>query len=330
MFRSCLALALFFCSTFAHADSPIAIGAGTVVANGNYTADQYFSGGTPYTTGIPINASQVTNPAPLAVYQTCRYGNFSYAIPGLEAGAAHLVRLHFAELYHTTGGSRIFNIGINGSQVLTNFDIVGATGGIGIATVREFTVNANPSGVINLNFASVVGDALVNGIEILPGYQPHPVPTPTYNLILSADQPSYAVGAKATVLLTTRNGPTNSNFEFYVSASFAGSDLPLTRITDSQSYGTTSPLVAGDQEFVASLFLQNKKEAKSLNDAINFYVAEITRLTTALGNTTNPTEIAAIQAEIDRNQALLNSTRAHLAEVRTPVGQPVSITLTAQ
>ncbi|MGZ3696279.1 MAG: malectin domain-containing carbohydrate-binding protein [Bdellovibrionota bacterium] len=332
MFRIGLALVLSIFGVFAHADtnSIIAISAGSSSTNGSFLSDRDFSGGSTFNAGIAIDMSHVTNPAPQIVYQNCRYGtNFSYTLPGLEAGASHLVRLHFAETYHTSPGARVFNIAINSIPVLTNFDVVAETGGQGIAIVKEFTANADASGNIAIGFSNVVDNAFVSGIEIVAGYEPHPVPSPTYNLIVSADQASYTVGAKANVLLTTRNGPTNSNFEFYAAGTFAGSSLPLTRITDSQSYGTTPALTAGDQTFVATLFLQDKNEAKSLNQAIDFYTSEIAALNAALGNTTDPSAIAAIQAQIARDQGLLSAANAQLAKVRVRVGQPVGITISA-
>jgi len=46
----------------------------------------------------------VTDPAPQAVYQTVRYGNFTYTIPNLTPGGTYRVRLHFAELFGNNPG----------------------------------------------------------------------------------------------------------------------------------------------------------------------------------------------------------------------------------
>ena len=50
----------------------------------------------------------------------------------------YTVRLHFAEIYWTAAGQRRFNVAINGTQVLTNFDIF-ATAGANKALVRDFS-----------------------------------------------------------------------------------------------------------------------------------------------------------------------------------------------
>jgi hypothetical protein len=91
---------------------------------------------------------------------------FTYTIAGLTAGSSHTVRLHFAETYFTTKGSRVFDVSINGTQVLTNFDIVAASGGENIANIQQFTTTADASGDITITFTSVTNNALISGIEI--------------------------------------------------------------------------------------------------------------------------------------------------------------------
>jgi hypothetical protein len=94
-----------------------------------FVADEDFAGGATAAVTNAISTTGVTNPAPQSVYQHNRYGNFTYTIPGFTAGASYTVRLHFAEEYWTTAGSRVFNVSVDGTQVLTNFDIFAAAGG---------------------------------------------------------------------------------------------------------------------------------------------------------------------------------------------------------
>src|SRR5262249_39809403 len=86
----------------------LAIDAGGGAAE-TYVADIDAIGGATAIHANPINISNVVNPAPDAVYQSERYGNFSYAIPNLTAGASYTVRLHFAEIYWSQAGQRVFN-----------------------------------------------------------------------------------------------------------------------------------------------------------------------------------------------------------------------------
>jgi Malectin domain len=157
-----------------------------------FTADADFTGGATAGTGTAISTTGVTNAAPQAVYQSNRYGNFSYAVPGLTAGASYTVRLHFAETYWTAAGQRVFNVSINGKQVLTNFDIVAAAGAADKAVVEQFTAAADSTGKITLQFTTVKDNAQVSGIEILSGTTPPPPPPPPGGVQINSGGPAVA------------------------------------------------------------------------------------------------------------------------------------------
>ena len=108
----------------------------------------------------------MTNPAPEAVYQSQRFGNFTYTIPGYTAGSNHTVVLYFDEFYWTAAGKRVFNVSINGTQVLANFDVFAAAGGEFKAIDKTFTATANGSGQIVIVFTTVTDNAEVNGISV--------------------------------------------------------------------------------------------------------------------------------------------------------------------
>jgi hypothetical protein len=137
-------------------------------AVGPFVADASFAGGTqaaPVTS--TIDTSGLAAPAPQAVYQTERYGNFIYTFTGLIPGTSYNVRLHFAETYWTGIGQRRFNIFINGNQVLTNFDIIAAAGAPNKATIQEFLVPANGVGQMVIQYTTVTDNAKASGMEIL-------------------------------------------------------------------------------------------------------------------------------------------------------------------
>jgi hypothetical protein len=133
-----------------------------------FSADKFSSGGTARTVTNTITLSGITNPAPAAVYQSERYGTSTYTITSLTPSAAYTVRLHFAELFQTAVGKRVFNVLINGTAVLSNFDIFATAGAAFKAVVREFTATANASGQIVINFNTVTDNATIEGIEIIP------------------------------------------------------------------------------------------------------------------------------------------------------------------
>ena len=136
----------------------------------SFIADEDFStGGTTYavTNTITIPAG-VTNAAPAAVYQSARQGTVTYTIPGLTAGTTYTVRLHFAELYFSAAGDRVFNVAINGTTVLPNFDIYATAKANFTAAVEQFTATANSSGDIVIAFTNgTIDQPMINGIEVL-------------------------------------------------------------------------------------------------------------------------------------------------------------------
>ena len=174
-------VALAFFAGLASAQQIIAINSGGPTVS-PFVADEDFSGGRTIDHANTINTSKVTNPAPAAVYQSARVAtttingvaSFTYTIPGFAPGTNYLVRLHFCETFFTTRGSRVFNVTINGRQVLTNFDIVAASGGQNIANIQQFTEAANASGQFVITFTSVTNNALISGIEIEAGTPPPP------------------------------------------------------------------------------------------------------------------------------------------------------------
>jgi beta-glucosidase len=184
----------------------VAIDAGGA-AVGSFLADQDYVGGNTISHSNIINTTKVNSPAPAAVYQTGRIGNFTYTIGGFNTATNYLVRLHFCETYWAAPGLRIFNVSINGSQVLTNFDIFAAAGGQNIANIQQFTVPVNSNGQLVIQFTTLVNNSLINGIEIIPG-------TPKPDFSFSATPPLETVGigssASYTVNLTAQNGFTGT------------------------------------------------------------------------------------------------------------------------
>ena len=141
-----------------------------------FVADTDFSGGSTYGNTNTISLTGVTNPAPAAVYQSLRFGAFSYSIPGLTPGADYLVRLHFAEIFYTAPGYRVFDVAINGTTVLSYFDIIATCGSPNQALVEEFAAVADSGGHISITVTSHMDTPQINGIEVLRGATPT-VPT---------------------------------------------------------------------------------------------------------------------------------------------------------
>ena len=160
-------------------------------AAGNFVADTpYVSGGTVAApTGSSIDTSAVTNPAPQTVYQTERYGTFTNTFSGLMIGTTYKVRLHFAEYYWNAANKRKFNVSINGTQVLTNYDIFVAAGGQNKGIVDEYMVTPNGSGQIVISYAvGTVDQPKASGIEVIL-----PAPTAPTGLTAAAGDAQVAL-----------------------------------------------------------------------------------------------------------------------------------------
>jgi uncharacterized repeat protein (TIGR04076 family) len=118
-----------------------------------------------------IDISKAENPAPLDIYGSERWGEFSYAFPRLDPDAPYLVRLHFCEIFFQSAGKRRFSVEAGGKAALEDFDIVAQAGGQFKAIVKEFTASADSNGSLVLQFKKGLADQpKVSAIEILkPG-----------------------------------------------------------------------------------------------------------------------------------------------------------------
>jgi len=144
----------------------VAIASGSATGASPYSPDGYYSGGSTYATSNAVDTSGVSDPAPMSVYQSERYGNFSYVVPNLVPGTSYTVRLHFAEISLSGPGQRVFDVSINSQQVLANFDIY-ATVGANKAVVGAYDTTADGAGRITIAFTTIINNAKIDGIEVL-------------------------------------------------------------------------------------------------------------------------------------------------------------------
>ncbi len=147
---SCAVTAIF--NPIGGTGTTVSVNAGGAAA-GSFVADASFSGGSTYSTTRTIDTAQVAGTVPpQAVFQTERYGEFTYTIGSRTPGSAQTVTLYFAETYWTAAGQRTFNVAINGATALTAFDIFAAAGGANRAVARTFETTASASGQVVIAF----------------------------------------------------------------------------------------------------------------------------------------------------------------------------------
>ncbi|HLY11134.1 MAG TPA: malectin domain-containing carbohydrate-binding protein, partial [Planctomycetota bacterium] len=235
-------LSVFGLKSVVTTSGPVAINSGGG-AVGTFLADTDFAGGNSYSTTNAIDTSAVTNPAPLSVYQTERYGNFTYTAGGLTPGGSYTVRLHFAEFVFAVSGKRIFNVSINGNPVLSNFDIVVAAGAPNTANIQEFTAAADGGGQITITYQSVVDNAKSSGLEIIAsgGGSGPTITTQPSNQTVTAGQPAtFSVTASGTAPLSYQWQKNGTDIAGATGASY-----------------TTPPTTSGDNGSILSVVVSN-------------------------------------------------------------------------
>jgi len=123
-----------------------------------FTADANFTTGSTYSTTAAIGGTTDD-----ALYQSERYGtDFSYNIP--LSNGSYQVMLQFAENYFTSANSRVFNVAIEGTKVITNLDIWSEAGAkTAYNTIHFVTVT---DGELNITFTGVVNNAKISAIKI--------------------------------------------------------------------------------------------------------------------------------------------------------------------
>ena len=144
-----------------------------------YKADTDYSGGSAAST-----TAVITGTSDPTLYQTERYGNFSYNIP--LANGNYSVTLKFAEIYWTAAGKRVFNVSMQGTQVLSNLDIFAQAGK---DAAYDVTIPVSvTNGTLNIAFTTIIDNAKVSAILVTSGNALSPDTTP----------PTVPAGVKAT------------------------------------------------------------------------------------------------------------------------------------
>jgi poly(3-hydroxybutyrate) depolymerase len=164
-------------------------------ASGEFRADQYFSKGATYGTDVPIDMTQISgSPPPSAVFNSERYGAMTYTIP--QRTGPQSVTLYFVESYVTGPGERVFDVTINGTTVLSDFDIFEIAGGENIAVSRTFGTTADADGNVVIAFSAGIQEPKINAFTVL-GAGTTPAAAPAAPSHSPAPPPATSADAKA-------------------------------------------------------------------------------------------------------------------------------------
>ncbi len=131
-----------------------------------WSPDNYFRGGQLATNSEPVRGTDDPE-----LFESARWGNFSYAIP--VTPGKYEVKLYFSALNRrnltdATAVEQIFSVFCNGRSILDNFNLQERAGNNDVV-IRHFSnLEADAQGKLLLEFIPIKGYATVTGIEVLP------------------------------------------------------------------------------------------------------------------------------------------------------------------
>lgn len=125
-----------------------------------YEADKYFSGGFSFFTDTYDSISGTEDNT---LYWSQRWGDSQYTIP--VPYGHYIVTLHFAEIVENEAGVRIFDVLLEGTEIITGLDIFAAAGhdAAYVIVSEVFFIN---DGELNIQFVSNTGHATVGAIKV--------------------------------------------------------------------------------------------------------------------------------------------------------------------
>jgi hypothetical protein len=135
-----------------------------------WSPDNYFEGGQMASYSAPVSGTDDPE-----LYETERWGNFSYAVP--VAPGKYTVVLHFAARHNEWGQStsaektapvHLFNVFCNGKALLADFDLRKEAHPADVVVRKFGGIEPNAQGKLLLAFVPVEGYATLAGIEVLP------------------------------------------------------------------------------------------------------------------------------------------------------------------
>ncbi|GBF72549.1 hypothetical protein PA598K_00806 [Paenibacillus sp. 598K] len=139
-----------------------------------WAADQPYTGSntwgyTSATTAVGSTTDTISGTSDQALYRTQRFGSggqpFSYKF-NVPNGTYNVI-LEFAEIHFNAAGMRIFNVDIEGANMLAGYD--NYTGALGHDKARKYTFSNLDvtDGVLDIDFSALADAAAVNAIQVV-------------------------------------------------------------------------------------------------------------------------------------------------------------------
>jgi hypothetical protein len=214
-----------------------------------------FTGGSPgfvgdSIAGIPCVTGQL-------LYQRDRTGTNSFAYTFDCPAGLYETTLLLAETRTNTANGNVFNVFIQGQQVLTNLDVFAAAGGMDKPLIRVFT-NAVSNAQLAVQFVPVINRARASGIQVrkiadldsdadgisdwwMLAYFDHPTGQSGDNSMAEQDADGDGLTNQQEYLVGT--DPTDSDSAFRITdIGLSGNDIAVTWMT---AWGRTNQLERG-------------------------------------------------------------------------------------
>ena len=126
--------------------------------------DTFFLEGTELQISEPISGTISDE-----IYQSERFGSdvdpLRFLLTGVPAGN-YSIELHFSENFHDSQGARVFDVFIEGENVLDDFDIFAEAGGKYVAYFESFQNISVSDGILNITLEPIQGSTTINAIAI--------------------------------------------------------------------------------------------------------------------------------------------------------------------
>lgn len=152
------------------------IDAGTASPVAGALADRTFrnSVGTDFSTGssVSVAPNSLAATVPEQLFRTVSFDSpggeeLKFSIP-TKAGQRYQVDLFFSEIWSGANGAnkRVFNVLLEGTAVLSSFDVFSQAGGINKGIGRRFEVNGD--GIVNIELVHGIQNPAIAGIRVAP------------------------------------------------------------------------------------------------------------------------------------------------------------------
>jgi len=150
---------------------PLFVNAGNVAPPSGWVADgPYRSGGNVFSTGTAIDLGHPSVPAgtPESVFQSESWGPQTWDFPLVDGN--YEVRLYFAEVFADADNARLFDVSIEGSLALEDYDQWEEAGGADFtAVVETFLISVEDGDGLTIGITNGAADnAAIKGVSIRP------------------------------------------------------------------------------------------------------------------------------------------------------------------